>query len=67
MLSLEEREDIRREVLRELIEIEDRIAHSAGSYEFLCLIAGIPTFTHGPVGKVIRRIVHVEHADCEVA
>ena len=64
MLSLEERDEIRREVLHDLVEIEDEIAHHAGSYEYLCLLQGVPTFTHHPVGPVIRRIVHPE---CAVA
>ena len=64
MLSPEERQEILQEVYHELVEIEDEIAHHAGSYEYLCLIWGQPTFCHRPVGPVIRRIVSPE---CEVA
>lgn len=60
MLSPEERDAIRQEVYHELVEIEEEISHRAGSYEFLCLIDGAPTFTHTPVGPVIRRIVPIE-------
>lgn len=68
MLSPAERDEIRQEVLHELVEIEDQISHNAGSYEYLCLIGGIPTFTHTPVGPVLRRIFHVERvADCDAA
>jgi hypothetical protein len=68
MLSPEERDEIRREVYQELVEIEDEISHRAGTYEYLCLVAGEPTFTHSPIGKVIRRIFHVDRLDCcEVA
>jgi hypothetical protein len=56
MLTNEEKDEIRQEVYHELVEIEDEIAHHAGSYEYLCLIDGAPTFTHTPVGPVIRRI-----------
>jgi hypothetical protein len=58
MLTPEEKDEIRVEVLHDLAEIERRASHDAGSYEFLCLVEGIPTFTHTPVGPVIRRIVH---------
>jgi hypothetical protein len=64
MLSPEERDEIRREVLHELVEIEDDVSHRAGTYEYLCLVLGEPTFCHHPVGPVIRRIVHPE---CDVA
>ena len=62
MLSPEERDDIRREVLNDLIEIEDEIATRAGSYSYLCLIDGAPTFCHTPCGPIIRRIVRLESA-----
>ena len=67
MLSNEERDEIRREVYHGLVEIEDEISYRAGTYEYLCLIDGAPTFTHTPVGRVIRRIFHVERDCCEVA
>ena len=68
MLSPAERDEIRREVYHDLVELEDQISHNAGSYEYLCLVGGIPTFTHTPVGPVIRRIFHVDRVDCcEVA
>lgn len=56
MLSPEERQEIRTEVYHDLIEIEDDVAHRAGSYGYLCLLGGEPTFCHGPVGPVLRYI-----------
>lgn len=56
MLSNEEREEIRQEVLRDLIAIEDQVAHNAGSYGYLCCVGGSPVFAHTPVGPVIRTI-----------
>ena len=60
MLSPEERDEIRREVYHDLVEIEDEVANRAGTYEYLCLVEGLPTFCHRPVGPVIRRIVQLE-------
>lgn len=57
MLSDQERDDIRREVYRDLVEIERQIMRWSGSYSFLCLIAGSPCFTHRPVGPVLRALV----------
>ena len=52
MLSHEEREEIRREVYRDLAEMHND--GMAGSYKFLCLVDGDLLFTHRPIGKVIR-------------
>lgn len=60
MLSPAERDEIRQEVYQDLIEIEDDVAHRAGSYEYLCLLGGEPTFTHAPCGPVIRRVTRLE-------
>jgi hypothetical protein len=57
-LSQDERAEIRAEVYNDLCDIEDQISHRAGSYNFLCLLDGEPTFTHYPVGRVLRAIVH---------
>ena len=58
MLSNEERDEIRREVYRDVVEIEDEVYRNrAGSYRYLCLIAGEPVFTHAPVGRVLRYIL----------
>jgi hypothetical protein len=57
MMTPSECEDVRQLVYRELASIEDRIAHQAGSYRFLCLLGGGPVFTHtrcGPVLRVLR-------------
>jgi len=56
MLSHEEREEIRQEVYRDVADIEDGIAYRAGSFTHLCLVDGDLVFTHGPVGRVVRRI-----------
>ena len=61
MLSLEERDEIRQEVRHELAEIEEEISRHAGTYEYLCLLQGEPTFCHAPVGPVIRRIVRADY------
>ena len=57
MLSPHEREEIRQIMYRDMADIEDDISKRAGSYTYLCLIAGGPVFTHSPVGRVLRRIV----------
>lgn len=62
MLSPAERDEIRREVYDDLVQIENEVSRRAGSYEYLCLIGGIPTFTHTPCGPVIRRIVRLARA-----
>lgn len=58
MLSPEERQEIRSQVHQELAEIEDDVAHRAGSYNYLCEVAGDTIFTHQPVGAVLRSIPH---------
>ena len=58
MLSQSEREEIRQEVYRDVADIEDeKVAHRAGSYTHLCLVNGDLVFTHGPVGRVLRRFL----------
>jgi hypothetical protein len=59
MLTNEEKAEIKAEVFRDLIEIEDDVTHRAGSYGYLCLVAGVPIFTHRPVGGVIRTVAHL--------
>ena len=59
MLTQEERDEIRRAIYADLIEIEEEITRHAGSYEYLCLLGGEPVFCHRPVGKVIRHLVPV--------
>ena len=56
MLSNEESAEIRSAVFREMIDIERRIEHDAGSFPFLCLIEGEPTFCHRPIGPVLRYV-----------
>lgn len=56
MLSPEEQEAIRQAVYADMIEIEDLIMRRAGSYHYLCLLQGCPTFTHKPVGPILRYI-----------
>ena len=59
MLSPEEMSEIRALVHAELAEVEYQCARHAGSYNYLCCIAGVPVFTHRPVGTVLRTIVRV--------
>lgn len=54
MMSADETEDVRRLVYQTLAAIEYQIAHEAGSYRYLCLVGGSPTFAHTPVGPVVR-------------
>lgn len=61
MLGRGEQHEIRQLIYRELAEMEARIAHNAGSYNYLCLIAGGPCFTHHPVGPVLRAIARPEN------
>ena len=56
MLSHDESEEIRQEVYRNVADIEDEVMHHAGSYTYLCLIAGEPVFTHSPRGRILRHI-----------
>lgn len=63
MLSHIEREEIRQEIYNDLAQIEEDITLRAGSYTFLCLVAGDLIFTHSPIGRVIRHIEpHLEVA-----
>lgn len=62
MLSPAEREEFRQALYQDLIAIEDEISRHAGTYEFLCLLGGAPTFCHSPVGPVIRRVYRVDRA-----
>lgn len=59
MLSLQEKQEIREEVHHELAEIEELVTHHAGSYNYLCEVAGDTIFTHRPIGAVLRSIPHV--------
>jgi hypothetical protein len=56
MLSLAEREEIRQVAYDAIAELERQIYECAGSYSYLCLIDGAVTFTHHPVGRVLRYI-----------
>ena len=59
MFSPQETEEIRRTVYQEMARLHQATAAaSAGSYNFLCLVGGSPTFTHQPIGPVIHHIVH---------
>jgi len=60
MLSPGEQHEIRSLIYAELAALEARVAHAAGSYNYLCLIGGMPCFTHTPVGAVLRTIPHVK-------
>lgn len=59
MLSPIEREEIRNFVHEELAEIEYRVRHNAGSYNYLCSVGGVTMFTHQPIGQVIHAIPHI--------
>lgn len=60
MLGEIEIEEIRRLIYAEMASIESRIAHQAGSYNYVCCVGGSPCFTHHPVGAVLRTIYHPE-------
>jgi hypothetical protein len=53
VLSPREKAEIRQQVYREMIEVERQMVHH-GSFRYLCLIAGVPVWTHQPIGPVLR-------------
>lgn len=59
MLGNEEQHEIRQFIYSELARIEHQVSHDAGSYEYLCLLAGCPTFCHRPVGPVLRTVTRL--------
>lgn len=63
MLSPDEYEEIRAVVRKEMVAIEEQMVH-AGSYSYLCDVAGQPTFTHHAVGSILRYQPH-PHTDPE--
>lgn len=55
MFSLEETEQVRQLVYQEMARLNAAVtAARSGSYNYLCLVAGAPTFTHQPVGPVLQ-------------
>lgn len=54
MMSQDEQEDVRQLLYRELVNLQEQVAHQGGSYRYLCLVGGSPTFAHAPVGPVMR-------------
>lgn len=56
MLSLTEQDEVRNFVYQELAHLHEEIASHAGSYTYLCLVGGYPTFCHSPVGRVIQSL-----------
>lgn len=62
MLTPQEKHEIHTAVWQDLVEIETRVTHDAGSYEYLCLVAGVPVFAHTPIGPVIRHIARPKAA-----
>jgi hypothetical protein len=52
MFSDDERAEIRTLFYSELIKIHELMLR-AGSYHYLCLIGGRPTYSHDPHGKVL--------------
>lgn len=57
-LTDEEYREIRAVVHQELDEIERQVPF-AGSYDYLCEVGGVPTFTHERVGSVLRYMPHL--------
>jgi len=53
MMTRQEQDDIRQILYQELARMHYQMAHHAGSYRYLCLVAGSPVFTHTPIGPVI--------------
>lgn len=58
MLPPGEREEIRQLIYAELADLENRVVHDAGSYNYVCCLGGAPVFTHNPIGRVLRQIGH---------
>jgi hypothetical protein len=59
MLSLEETEQIRQVLYQEMARLHRAVtAASAGTYNYLCLVGGHPTFTHQPIGTVLQQVHH---------
>lgn len=54
MMSPDDHEEVVQTVYQELAAIEYRIAHESGSYRYMCILGGSPTFTHEPCGPVLR-------------
>lgn len=46
---------MRRQAARELRAFEYQMEHP-GSYRYLCMVGGIPMWTHQPVGPVLRTV-----------
>lgn len=51
-----ERQELKNAVYDVMADLEDQVSHYAGSYTHLCFVGGAPTFTHAPLGRVLRRI-----------
>lgn len=54
MLSRQEQEDVRQVIYQELARMQWQLAHCAGSYRYLCLVAGSPAFVHTPIGPILQ-------------
>lgn len=52
MFTADERAEIRSLVYNEFISI-NRMMMRAGTYQYICLLAGGPVYSHYPVGKVL--------------
>jgi hypothetical protein len=59
MFTPGEREEIRNFVHQELADIEHKIRHQAGSYNYLCSVGGMTVFSHRPIGSVLHTIPHL--------
>lgn len=55
MLSPDDTEEIRR-VLYQEYDWLSRAKCLAGSYTYLCLVDGLPTYTHTPCGTVLQQV-----------
>lgn len=57
MLGGNEAEDIRRLIHAEIAEVEREACDPiAGSFGYLCAVAGLTFYAHHPVGQVLRRM-----------
>jgi hypothetical protein len=54
MMTRQEQEDIRQILYQELARMHWQLAHCAGSYRYLCLVAGSPAFAHTPIGPILQ-------------
>lgn len=59
-LTPNELHEVRLEVHRELADIyRQSMDPIAGSFRYICDVAGITMYTHNPIGRVLKEVVHI--------